>query len=107
MGHLGRVHPEGEMAGLRLQPRDLGVEARHPVRQLGVARRLRQDQAVAPVVGRVVRRAQHDAVVALAHLRAEAAGQQVRLPAQPQLVEAHAAYQPTAAPSRRGSLAAT
>ena len=88
--------------------KDFGVEALQPVRQVGVARRLGQDQAVAPVVGGIRGRAQHDAIVTLDDLGAEAAGQQMRLPAQAKLVDpAPAAYQPTAAPSRRGSLAAT
>ena len=68
------------------------------------ARRGGQDQAVAPVVRRVRRRAHDDAIVALDDLAAEAAGQQVRAPAEAELVDLQ---KPAACPSRRESLAAT
>jgi hypothetical protein len=101
---LRHINAERQMLRLRLPARYLLVEAPQPMGEVRVLWCRGQDQAVAPVVRRVRWRAHDDAIVALDDLAAEAAGQQVRAPAETELVDLQ---KPAACPSRRESLAAT
>jgi hypothetical protein len=98
------IDAERDVLRVGLPARDLVFEALQPMAQVGIARRFGQDEAVAPVVRGVRRRARDDAVVVLDDLAAEAAGQEVRAPAEAELIDLQ---QPAACPSRRESLAAT
>jgi len=81
---VGHVHAEGAMARGRLRRGDLLVEQRHPALEITRARRVLEQQEVAPPEGRVARRAHQQVVAAVDDLAGEAGEDQVGPPAKGQ-----------------------